>query len=273
MSEAIISRGRRRRSVRASGAARFLLWVAVLFGSGAFLYAVATTILLPYMRIDRIVVQADFEIDRAVLMQRAGLSGSFYFYSVDTDLIRSRLEAIPQIKSVGVEKVFPDTIRLTMERRRPLLITLLSNGDETVPAVIDGDGVIYERGDALSSLDLPIISGITYQGEIVGTRLPEILSHVVARLYALRVEEPGLFDAISEIRVDPRAAGEFDLLVYTKSFRVPVRMGSDLTVESFSYALMILDVLVQQGTADGVSEVDFRSGEIVYRMKEDKSAL
>lgn len=272
MSEAILSRSRRRRGVQGLSTARFLLWSAVLVGSGALLYAITTTLLLPYLRIDRVVVQADFEIDRGVLLQRAGLAGPVYFHTVDPALVQARLETIPQIRSVGVEKAFPDTIKLTMQRRRPLLITLLPGETESVPAVIDEDGVIYARGSELATLDLPLISGITYRGEIVGSRLPDMLVDVVTRLQALRVEEPQLFRALSEIRVDPRTAGEFDLLVYNKTFRVPVRMGSDLTLESFAYALMILDVLVQQGIDDAVEELDFRSGEIVYRMKEDESA-
>lgn len=236
------------------------------------MYAVATTLLLPYLRIDRVVVQADFEIDRAILMRRAGLTGPVYFHTVNAEQVRSNLEMIPEIRSVQVRKSFPDTIRLTMERRRPLLVTLLPNGDGMDLAAIDQEGVVYQRGTSTANLDLPLISGITFQGEVLGSRLPDRLVAVVERLYTLRIEEPQLFDALSEIRIVPRDAGEFDLLVYNKSFRVPVRMGSDLTTESFAYSLMILDVLTQQGTAGFVEELDFRSGEIVYRLKEDESA-
>ena len=272
MSEAILLRSRRRRSGRSASTLRFLQWAAALVGSGALLYAVATTLLLPYLRIDRVVVQADFEIDRALLLRRAGLSGVVHFHTVNPEQVRRSLETIPEIRRVVVQKTFPDTIRLVMERRRPLLVTLLPDGTGMELAVIDQDGVIYQRGVSPENLDLPLISGITFQGEIVGSRLPDRLVSVIERIQTLRVEEPQLFGALSEIRVVPREAGAFDLLVYNKSFRVPVRMGRDLTTESFAYSLMILDVLTQQGVADSVEEIDFRSGEIVYRLKEDESA-
>jgi cell division protein FtsQ len=59
--------------------------------------------------------------------------------------------------------------------------------------------------------------------------------------------------------------------MYTEGFRVPVRMESTIDKNTSTYALMVLDVLTQRGEADDIAEVDFRSGEIVYRMKEDLS--
>ncbi len=269
MSEAILGRGKRRRHGQPL---RFVMWCAAAAGTGTLIYALVSTLILPSLRIDRIVVQADFEIDRAALLEIAGLDGSRQFYSIDPAAIETRLERIPQVRDAIVEKSFPNTIQIVMERRRPLLIALVPSGEGTVPAVIDRDGVIYSRGSTVDTTDLPVISGVTFSGNVIGSRLPDPVVDVVAALYRIRVEDPGLYSALSEVRIDPRNSGALDVVVYMTSFRIPIRMAPELTAETIAYALLILDVLTAEGADGSVAELDFRSGEIVYRLKEEESA-
>jgi cell division protein FtsQ len=234
-------------------------------------YVLYVTVLSPWVRISRVVVQADFEIERSTLLASIGLDGPTSFFSVRPAEIVTQLEAHPMIRSAAVERIFPDTVRLDLTRRRPLALALTSRNGRTVPVVLDESGTIFDAGSHLSERDIPVISGIAFEGNVVGSRLPAGLLPLLADLQELRISSPEIYGLISEIWVEPRVAGGFDLLLFTKGFPVPVRTDGSLDRDTCTYALMVLDVFAQRGEADGVAEIDFRSGEIVYRMKEAES--
>jgi len=242
---------------------RQLVTFFAVVGAGVpVLLAVFAFLVVPQLRISRVHVHADFEIDRGELLQLAGLQES-------TARIAARLEEYPLIRSARVERVFPDAIRMTLTRRRPVALTVFNRNGRNVLAAIDENSVIYDAGMHLGESDLPIISGLEFQGNPVGSRLPEVLNGFLADLYHLRIEETRLFERISELHVVPRSSGGFDVLMFTADYRIPVRLAGEISPELFRWSLMVLDVLFQQGLSEQVTEIDFRSGEIVYRLKED----
>jgi cell division protein FtsQ len=271
VAEAAIHRRRPRRSSVAVPGSRLLLVPAIALTFVIAGYVFYVTVLSPWLRVSRVVVQADFEIERSTLLESIGLDGPTSFFSVRPAEIVAQLEAHPMIKSASVERIFPDTVRLDLTRRRPLALALTTRNGRSTPIVLDESGTIFDAGAHLAERDIPVLSGIAFEGNVVGNRLPAGLVPLLEDLQHLRVSSPEIYGLISEIRVEPRVAGGFDLLLFTKGFPVPVRTDGTLDRDTCTYALMVLDVLAQRGEADGVAEIDFRSGEIVYRMKEADS--
>lgn len=272
MSEAYASRRTRRSAPDPSPAGRFIVVLAVLLSAVVVLYVLAVTVVLPRLRINRVVVHADFEMDREALLAIAGLDGGAYFFSLDADETERALESHPPIRSATVEKEFPNSVVLTLDRRRPLIVALVGTDAGTTPALIDETGTVFATGQSAAGADVPVLSGVSFRGNVVGSQLPDSLVGLLESLYRMRVDTPEVFDLVSEVRVDAHRAGDFDLLVHFRGFRVPVRIGSTINGESCTYALMVLDVLDQQGISEMVEELDFRSGEVVYRMKEAEDA-
>ncbi len=273
MSNAMAFQKQRRRR-RGDGAAfRRILTVATA-GLSFFvvLYIIAVTVVLPRLRITRVVVQADFEMDRDALLELAGLDDGAHYFAVNETEIARRIEGYPSIRSVEVTKGFPNVVTLRMDRRRPLVASFIEGRHETGIVLIDESGAIFADGAAGEGYDVPVISGITFQGRVVGSSLPESVQPVLESLYGLRRSSPQLYSLISEVRLESLRAGVFDVLLYMGSYRVPVRMNESFDGKTCTYALMVLDVLSQQGIAGDVQEIDFRSGEIVYRMKEGLNA-
>lgn len=270
MSEAAFVRRHRRRShPAASVASRFFTILGGAVAAVLFLYLLAVIVVLPRLRISRIHVQADFEISRQELLELAGISDRTYYFSLSVQEITARLLEHPMIKTATVRKTFPDAVRMDLLRRRPVALIVYTREGRLVPAALDEEGVIYDAGPHLAHADLPLISGVEFQGNPLGSRMPEMLHGFLQSLYRLRLEDPRLFDRLSELKVVPRRNGGFDILMFTADYRIPVRLGSEITAEQSRWSLMILDVLAQQGAEREVAEVDFRSGEIIYRMKEE----
>lgn len=262
-------RPRRRRRSSAAGPARGLIVVVVLLSSGLVLYVLARTVVLPWMQITRVIVQADFEVDRDDLLAMAGLDETVYWFNIDAEAMQSRLAAHPMVREAGVERVFPNMLRLELERRRPLVTALVSHAGSTRPIVVDEAGMIFDEGPRVAAHDVPVLSGVGFEGNVVGRRLPERVLPVLESLYGLRVEAPEMYRLISELRIESRGSGEIDVLMHVAGYPVPVRLDARFDRTVCSYALMVLDVLVRRGEADRIAEVDARTGEIVYRIREE----
>jgi cell division protein FtsQ len=271
VSEAMVSRKRtdRRRS-RSGGSlpGKIITIGAVMMSFGIVLYVIAVTVVVPRIRISRVIVQADFEMDRTRLLELAGLQEGAHYFSVNPVVVARQIESHPAIRSAEVIKTFPDTVTLQLDRRRPVAASLIESERATELVLIDETGTIFMNGQGAAGYDVPVISGITFRGRVVGSSLPETMKPLLESLYELRVSSPEIYGLISEIRIEAIRAGEYEVLLYTQGFQIPVRMSGTIDPRTCTYALMVLDVLAQQGISGEVKELDFRSGEIVYRMKE-----
>lgn len=272
MSEAVYHRRSPRRAAprsRAQTGNRLLMILAVALSFGITGYVVVITVVLPRLRISRVVVESDVEINRDQLLELAGLDGARYYHEVDPLVVAAQVGEHPVIRTAMAERVFPNTVRLELIRRRPLALALVERGGRSVPVVLDETGTVFDAGGHLADQDLPVLAGVEFQGRVVGSALPARLEPLLESLYELRLSAPEIYRLLSEVRVVPQDGGRYDLLLFTEGFPVPIRTGDRFDKDTCTYALMVLDVLARQGTASDVAEVDFRSGEIVYRMKED----
>lgn len=271
MSEAMVSRRRHnRRKVRNNSSlpGRMVAALAVVLSFSVVAYVLAVTVVLPRIRISRVIVQADFGMDRADILELAGLDGEANYFSIRPAEMARRIESHPEIRSAEVVRTFPDVVTLRLDRRRPLLASFVSVENKTELALIDETGSVFLTGAEAARHDVPLISGITFRGKVLGSTLPESMKPLLKGLYELRIASPEIFALISEVRLDALRAGDFEVLLYLQGFRIPVRMFGEIDARTCTYALMVLDVLVSKGIGAEVKELDFRSGEIVYRMKE-----
>ena len=105
----------------------------------------------------------------------------------------------------------------------------------------------------------------------LGAQLPRSCRALFADLRALKDKAPSLYAAVSEVRIlaPDASAGlspqDLDLLLYLTSSPVPVRARGSVDESLVKYALMILDLLSRQGVLKDIQELDFRSGDVVYK--------
>jgi len=76
---------------------------------------------------------------------------------------------------------------------------------------------------------------------------------------------------VSEVRILPRNpaatdSASFDMLLYLTNSPVPVRARGAIDESLLKYTLMVLDLLSKQGIVKDIQELDFRSGDVVYRL-------
>jgi cell division protein FtsQ len=295
---------RRRESGREEAVVGRLLTAAViLLACGLALYVAVRFLVLPVLTIRHVVVEGDVPVTDRDVLTLAGLQGTAYYPTVQTAAIERRLEGLPLVHRAVVEKRFPDTLRIVLHRRQAVGLLIAESGGRSVPLLVDRDGVAFKLGATGAEVDLPVVSGITLGAAAPGTALPAGLLPLFADLAALREKSPSLFRLISEVRIVPQWSGSsgaaaatpaagalppagagvtssaadrrdaspgavHELLLFLVSSPVRIRAGGSVDETLLRSALMVIDLLSNQGVSKDIGELDFRGSDVVYRMKE-----
>lgn len=244
---------------------------------GATVLAVAAFLVLPgTLRITQYSVTGNATMGTADVLGAALVRGNEHFFSVDTEAMRAALLAEPRIAAATVARVFPNGLRIAVVERQPAALVLVEEDGRPVPVCVDDSGVAYAYAkDALATApgapDLPVLSGIRFEGFRLGTRLPAEFVPALAAIGEIERKSPALLAAFSEIKLVKPAHGEPELLLYSLHYRVPVRTGAVLNESTLRSIILVLDVMGSNGLAGGVKEIDFRTGTVVYRVKEGQS--
>jgi len=247
-----------------------LLWILIgilfLFLAGEL---IVQFFIIPNFTIRHVNIESDFSVSKDAMLKLAGIPDKLYYFKVRTDLLKRRIEEYPLVKSAVVKKVFPDTLSIVIRGREPLAVALVDTGKKSVPVLIDEEGVIFRIGNTGEELNLPVISGLSFKDFHIGTVLPKTVQPFLNDLYRLKENYPNLFKIISEIRIVPKGSSEYELVFCPVSYNVKVRLGKRLEAKSLKYAMMVLDLLKDEIKSRGVDELDFREGNMVYKVREE----
>lgn len=263
---------RSRKTERGDALFSRLLWVSVAVLAASLLAVLAVRLAdSPYGEVKRVVLESDLPFTQQEILSAAGLSGGTSWWALDCAAVRARLEGNPQVLSARVNRVFPDTVRLSVFRREPVALMLATAAGRALPVLVDSEGVIVKTCTDASETDLPVISGIPMEDARPGARLPRSYRSLLEDLKGLRQRSPAVFRLISEIAVVPVGEGDYELVFYPLSSPVRVRVRRTLDEDLLKYAMMVLDLLDDRGILHEIVEIDFRGEEAVYTMKEGRS--
>ncbi len=223
----------------------------------------------PRIMIKNIVISNDTGLSEQEILRLAGISGKEYYFLINAAQMRERLMTHPLVKGAAVEKIFPNTLKLTLTGRVPLMVVLVDYDNRTVPLSIDEEGVVFQIGVGVSNLNLPVLSGLRFDKLEQGMRLPPEMLPLLRDFKRISRSEPGLQSLISEIKAVKTDAGDFEYVVYPVNYAKGVLVGRRLDASIIKYMFIALNLLDQEGMLQKVRDLDFRTGELVYRMKEE----
>lgn len=273
MSEAFsfgAARPRRGHQPGSTLAGRLLAWLVAALGLLTAGLLVFHLVLTPRLLLRNVVLTSELALGQGEVLRLAGLEGAVEYFRVDPREVERRLAAFPPVESAVVAKVFPDTLRIFITARRPLAALLARDREgRALPLAIDRQGVVFQVGPELTVWDLPLLSGVEFAEVRAGLQLPPGLRPFLEDLERLVSEEPQLARLVSEIRLIPARGDRYELELFTVSHPVRLRLGERLSPESLRNALVVLDLLARQGLLPRVRELDLRTGEVVYRVREE----
>ena len=237
----------------------FLVLIAVLVVT-LIMEVVFHLIIAPRLVVRHVDIIADSTVglDEESLLTIAELSDAPYYFDVDPQAIEAKLETYPVIK---------DTLRIQVVGRQPLAIALVEKNGNAVPVAFDEDGVVFQIGSSVERLDLPVVSGLTFADVRLGQRIARPLTDFLKDLEHLRRDAPALFNLISEVKFVKKNRSGFEVVLFPRDYPVRILIGSDISVETMKRIVLVLDVFSRQGVDDRIAEIDFRTDDVVMRMK------
>ncbi len=242
-----------------------ILLLAVIILEVAFHFYIAPSL---YIKKIEIISGPELGLSETDVLALTGLDTRMNYFEVRTADIAGRLLSIPAVRNVGVKKVFPSTLVLTITARNPVGIFLVNSGAGTIPMAVDSDGVLFPlEGNSSSSMDYPVISGVYAPNIKNGARLPLSLCSFMKDLDMVRNAAPELSGLISEVKFVKKEGLDYEVVLYPVNSKVRVRIGNELDVKLLRYMVMILDVISMQSGMDNLEEIDLRTGEAVYRIR------
>ena len=87
------------------------------------------------------------------------------------------------------------------------------------------------------------------------------------QLDLLQKKNPALLSEISEMKIEQKKYGGFDLILYPVQTPVKVRTDSTLNEERLQYMILTLDVIRDFDMSAKIEELDVRAGTASYRLR------
>lgn len=188
------------------------------------------------------------------------------WHTFDIEHASAIISSDADIESVIIEKKFPDKIFINIVEREPVALTFVNMEDDTVAMQIDKNGVIFEgKNKSIDSNKVPIISGLPIEYLAQGMRIPSKYRPLIDQITKISSLPQNYFAGISEICVQPKEFGNYELALIPSQSHVKVLTDRSLNEEALKYMMVVLDVVNQIGT--DVSEIDLRYGSVSYRTK------
>jgi len=202
------------------------------------------------------------------ILKLAGVEGGLYYFSVNTMQIKERLLQHPLIKTAEVKKILPGSLYIRVSERIPLGMALVNYEGRTIPVVFDEEGVIFEIGRSVSNYKIPVISGLKFTELSLGLRLPKELHFYLSELKKLQETSPILFEQISEIKFINKNNSSHEVLLFPLNTKVRVRTENTINENLIKQIFVVLDIIEKNGLESEMNELDFRAGQVVFRVKE-----
>ena len=193
---------------------------------------------------------------------------SEYYFALNVNDVKNRLEKYPPIGMTHVDKIFPNTLKIKVWVRQALGCFIYKQDTSDIPLLFDENGMIFKIGQGEMGWDMPIITGLSNEDMRIGKLFPKNLMNLLDDLHGLRESNSSIFKIISEIEVIPRGQRDFEFGLYLVPYRTRLRLGKRINSADLKYALMMLDIISRQGIDSPDHEIDFRTQQIVYRFKE-----
>ncbi|MBW1919879.1 MAG: FtsQ-type POTRA domain-containing protein [Deltaproteobacteria bacterium] len=190
--------------------------------SMAFLFLYEYLLRSPYIRLEKVVFKGiDYEL-KDELMKRANLDFNLSLLAINLRDVKSNLETHPWVRDVEVEKRFPHTLVIKVEKEVPWAIVAAGK-----LYYMDRGGHIFKEVTDSDNLDFPVLTGISLSGQGMEDRLREAVNvlHVFEK-----EEDPWSLENLSEVHIEEN--GEVSLyflflpaVIQSRVEDLPEKMG------------------------------------------------
>jgi cell division protein FtsQ len=207
----------------------FLVLVATVVTSGAVIGRWLSS--HRYFAIAAIEVRGARVASPEAIARWAGIERGQNLWTVAPVLAEERLHAVPRLRSVHVERAFPDRVVIAVEEREPVALVLARSG----PVLVDADASLFPPLPGESLEAYPYVTGLPTTSE--GMPAPWSVGRLKRALRLLELwRTRGGWPALSEIR--PEESG--DVVAFPEENPMAIRFAPDVHPEQLARLATVL---------------------------------
>ena len=121
----------------------------------------------PKFELKNINITSDGRLPAEFFCERAGLHTGTNLFALDFDMLRKKLEEVPLVESVAIERKLPDTLNIKIIER--VAMAQIRWNPRALPFLLDGHGVVLPM--TRSGQALPLIEGLKLEKVRPGDRI------------------------------------------------------------------------------------------------------
>jgi len=152
----------------------------------------------PYIRLEEVVVSGVDEELKSELLEMAHLNYEHSLLAINLNELQERLEKHPWVRSVNLEKSFPHTLVIRVEKEEPCALVL---ADKLY--YMNRWGRLFKELSPDERIDFPVVTGLSEKEEERGEQLDAAVQ--ILRLFEAG-EPPWDLGHLSEVHVKPDGA-------------------------------------------------------------------
>ena len=243
---------------------KIIILVMLLFLAGDSIYYL---FIVPFNTTAKIQFSGIDTILEADMKKAVGLTGTEKWGKLNKDVLLHRITSYPLVAEARVVKKYPDKVLIEIAERKPVGVLLATVGGRTIPMEIDKTGTVFKVAAKQDRQALPIISGLSFQNIRAGMKVHKQLVPLFKQLELLQKKNPALLSEISEMKIEQKKYGGFDLILYPVRSHVKVRTDGTLNEDRLRYMILTLDVIRDLDLNTQIEELDVRGGTASYRLR------
>jgi cell division protein FtsQ len=199
------------------------------------------------MRVETVALSGQRELTDAEVIAAAGVTATSSLPFLDVEAARQGLEALPLVKSATVHKLYPDTLAVTVEERKPF--ALWQNDGRVSIVARDGTAIDEMRDQRFARLPFVVGEAANARaGEIIALldKVPDIKARVRASILVaqrrwnlsldngvvVRLPEEGADQALASLSALEASDGVIEKDVLAIDLRLPDRVAFRLGAEA-----------------------------------------
>jgi len=203
----------------------------------------------PYMKLEQVNVKGAHPKLRNELIHMCGLNNGPGLLSLQLYELKKKMEAHPWIRTVKLERRFPHTLIIEVEKQTPVALIHMDNF-----YYVNGRAEIFKRVSTSDDIDLPVITGISKETKHLDRELKKA-AHVLRVL----ASEQGTWSLpqVSEIHLDRDGSGS----LYFSRLKAEVRFKWNELAAKMDALKQIADHLDASGKMNLVTCINLNYAE------------
>jgi cell division protein FtsQ len=147
----------------------------------------------PYMKLERVEMEGVEGKIRDELIRESGLNSDLSLLALNLNKLKKKMEEHPWIRSVRLERRFPHSLFVHVEKEHPLGVVVMDR-----LYYINKEGEMFKEVSQSESVDFPFITGVDKEEAKRGNKLRRAAYFIKA---LETVEEPWSLNHLSEVNV------------------------------------------------------------------------